>query len=152
MPLNLAIAPSLRRNGWCEFSARLLSQRPHTSLDAYIFHCCRVGAQTVGHNGLRPAVALHRALQERQGCLAIPAFRGKHLQHLAFVINSPPEIVRLAIDPNEHLVQVPTPARIRLVLNAPLADRRGEHRTEPVPPEPYRFVADTDPPLEQQIF
>ena len=26
--LNLAIAPSRRRNGWCEFSARLLSQRP----------------------------------------------------------------------------------------------------------------------------
>ncbi len=26
--LNFAIAPSRRRNGWCEFSARLLSQRP----------------------------------------------------------------------------------------------------------------------------
>ena len=30
MSLNLDIAPSLRRNGWCEFSARLFSQRPHT--------------------------------------------------------------------------------------------------------------------------
>ena len=27
---NRAIAPSRRRNGWCEFSARLLSQRPHS--------------------------------------------------------------------------------------------------------------------------
>ena len=26
--LKLASAPSRRRNGWCEFSARLLSQRP----------------------------------------------------------------------------------------------------------------------------
>ena len=26
--LNRAIAPSRLRNGWCEFSARLLSQRP----------------------------------------------------------------------------------------------------------------------------
>jgi hypothetical protein len=34
----------------------------------------------------------------------------------------------------------------------PLADRRGEHRTEPIPPEPRRFVADIDPALEQQIF
>jgi hypothetical protein len=38
------------------------------------------------------------------------------------------------------------------MVNAPLADLRGEHRTEPVPPEPHRFVADVDPPLEQQIF
>ena len=29
MSLNFAIAPSRRRAGWCEFSARLLSQRPH---------------------------------------------------------------------------------------------------------------------------
>jgi hypothetical protein len=28
MSLNLAIAPSLLRNGWWEFSARLLRQRP----------------------------------------------------------------------------------------------------------------------------
>ena len=38
------------------------------------------------------------------------------------------------------------------MVNAPLADRRGEHRTEPVPPEPHRFVADIDPAFEQQIF
>jgi hypothetical protein len=38
------------------------------------------------------------------------------------------------------------------MMNAPLPDLRGEHRTEPVPPEPYRFVADIDASLEQQIF
>ena len=38
------------------------------------------------------------------------------------------------------------------MVNAPLADRRGEHRTEPVPPEPHRFVADIDAAFEQQIF
>jgi len=27
---NFDIAPSRRLNGWCEFSARLLSQRPHS--------------------------------------------------------------------------------------------------------------------------
>jgi hypothetical protein len=47
---------------------------------------------------------------------------------------------------------MPTPAGIRLVLNASLADRRGEHRTEAVPPQPHGFVADIDPALEQQIF
>jgi hypothetical protein len=29
MSLNFAIVPSLRLNGWCEFSARLLRHRPH---------------------------------------------------------------------------------------------------------------------------
>src|SRR5262245_45708165 len=77
---------------------------------------------------------------------------GKHLEYLALVINSPPEIVRLAIDPDKHFVQVPTPAGIRLVLNPLLADRRGERRTEPVPPEPHRLVTDIDPTFEQQIL
>ena len=32
------------------------------------------------------------------------------------------------------------------------ADLRGEHRAEPVPPEPYRLVADIDTALEQQVL
>ena len=36
--------------------------------------------------------------------------------------------------------------------NAPLPDLRGEHRTEPVPPEPHRLVTDVDAALEQQIL
>ena len=45
------------------------------------------------------------------------------------------------------------PVRLRgSVLNPPLADRRGEHRTEPVPPEPHRLVTDIDPTFEQQIL
>jgi hypothetical protein len=37
-------------------------------------------------------------------------------------------------------------------VNESLADRCGEQRTEPIPPEPHRFVAYIDPALEQQIF
>jgi hypothetical protein len=54
---------------------------------------------------------LHRTLQELQGGLAIPALAGENLEYLAFVINRPPQVVRLAIDPHEHLIQVPTPLR-----------------------------------------
>ena len=36
--------------------------------------------------------------------------------------------------------------------NAPFPDLRGEHRAEPVPPEPYRLVADIDTALEQQVL
>ena len=39
-----------------------------------------------------------------------------------------------------------------MVLNAPFPDLRGEHRAEPVPPEPHRLVADIDTALEQQVL
>ena len=60
--------------------------------------------------------------------------------------------MRLAIDLHEHLVQVPATVRIPTVMNPPLPDLRGKHRTEPVPPEPYRLVADIDTALEQQVL
>jgi len=60
--------------------------------------------------------------------------------------------MRLSIDPDEHLVQVPTPARIRSMMKAPLPYLRGKHRTETVPPEPHRLVADVNAPLGEQIL
>ena len=38
------------------------------------------------------------------------------------------------------------------MVDAPLPDLRGEHRAEPVSPETYRFRADIDTAIEQQIF
>ena len=58
----------------------------------------------------------------------------------------------LAVDTRENLVQMPAPARIRMVLNAPFPDLRGAHRAEPVSPEPHRLVADIDTALEQQVL
>ncbi len=68
------------------------------------------------------------------------------------MIDGPPQVMRLAIDANKNLVQVPTPVRIVAPLNTTHSDLGGEHRTEPVPPETYRLVADIDATLEQQIF
>ena len=39
-----------------------------------------------------------------------------------------------------------------MALNAPFSDLGGKHRTETVPPEPHRLVADIDATLEQQIL
>ncbi len=78
--------------------------------------------------------------------------RRENLKHLVFVIHRTPEVMCLAIDPDEHLVQVPTPWRKRPKMNASVPDRSREHGTEPVPPEPYRLVADIDAALEQEIF
>jgi hypothetical protein len=38
------------------------------------------------------------------------------------------------------------------MMNASFSDLAGEYRTEPVPPEPNRLVADIDAPLEQEIL
>ena len=58
----------------------------------------------------------------------------------------------LAVDTHENLVQMPAPASIRMVLNAPFSDLRRKHRAKTVPPEPYRLVADIDTALEQQVL
>ena len=52
--------------------------------------------------------------------------------------------MRLSIDPDEYLVQVPAPLRKRPMIEASLPDRGCKHRTEPVPPVPNRLVADVD--------
>jgi len=122
---------------------------PH---DLHHLHRSTIGAKPVHHDDSWPALALHRPLQELKGGLAIPPLRGEHLEHLTFVINGAPQVVHLAVDPDEDLVQMPAPARIRSMIDPALSDFRGEHRTEPVPPKPHRFVADIDPALEQQIF
>ncbi len=95
----------------------------------------------------------HRTLQEPERRHAIPALRGKDLEDLTFVIHGAPKVVCRAVDPDEHLVQMPSPSRIAsMLLNSPLPDLRGEHRTEPVPPEPHGLMADVDATLEQQIL
>ncbi len=68
------------------------------------------------------------------------------------MINGPPQVVRFAVDPDEHLIQVLTPLGKRPMMNPSFPDLRGKHRTEPVPPEPDRLVADIDATFEQQIF
>ncbi|SLN33258.1 hypothetical protein RUM8411_01419 [Ruegeria meonggei] len=74
-------------------------------------------------------------------------------QHLAFVINSPPKIMPLAIHLQEYLIHVPLPfgERAQLLDTLP-SDLSGKQRAEPVPPIADGFVADIDPAFMQQIF
>ena len=115
-------------------------------------HCHAVRPEPVRHDGPWPAVAFHCSFEKLQRCPAIPVFCGKDLKHLTLVINSPPQILGRSVDPDKHLIQVPSPLRIGPMMNAPLPDLRSELRTESVPPETHGFVADIDAPLEQQIF
>jgi hypothetical protein len=47
---------------------------------------------------------------------------------------------------------MPAPLRITPVSDTPLPDLGSKHRTEPVPPEPHRLMADIDAALEKQIL
>ncbi len=39
-----------------------------------------------------------------------------------------------------------------MMMNSTPSDLGGKQRAEPVPPEPYRLVADIDTALEQQVL
>jgi hypothetical protein len=80
---------------------------------AHLAQSRAVRAQTIRDDRLRRSMPPHRFLQEFQRRLAISALRHKGFQHLAFVIDRAPEVVRLAVDLHEHLVEVPPPLRRR---------------------------------------
>jgi len=69
------------------------------------------------------------------------------------VVNGPPQVVDFAVDPHENLIQMPPPLRQAPYRRNPLlSDFRCKHRSEPVPPGTYCFVADIDPSLLEQVF
>ena len=74
-------------------------------------YCRSVRPKPVGYDRSRSAVTLHCALQEFQRSPAIPGLRRENLKRLVFVIHGTPEILHLAIDPDENLVEVPAPLR-----------------------------------------
>ena len=57
-------------------------------------------------------MALHRSFYKLQGRPAIPAFCGENFEPFTFVIDSASEVRRRPVDPDEYLVQVPSPLRI----------------------------------------
>jgi hypothetical protein len=72
---------------------------------------------------------------------------------IAFVVNSSPKVVRLAIDLHENLAQVQLPVRIGSHPAYPVSpDLRRKHRAKSVPPKPDSFMADLDATLVQQIL
>jgi len=69
------------------------------------------------------------------------------------VIDSAPEIVLLAVDFDEDLIEMPSPLlALSQGLRALLPDLGCEHRAEPVPPMAHAFMADVDPTFVEQVF
>ncbi len=59
----------------------------------------------------------------------------------------------LAVDPDENLVEVPTPVReCPHPIDLLTAGLGSKHWPEPVPPEPHGLVADVDATLGQEVL
>ncbi len=69
------------------------------------------------------------------------------------MINSPPKVMRLAVDFHKDLIQMPLPVGVRAHPVGSISPDLGcKHRAKSVPPEPNRFVTDFDATLVQQIL
>jgi len=68
------------------------------------------------------------------------------------MIDGPPGIGPPAVDLHEDLIQVPAPVARPQPRNPAFSDFRGKHRAESIPPEPHRFVENSDPAFVQQIL
>jgi len=94
-----------------------------------------------------------RLLEEPQGRRFVPLLGDVAFQDLALMIDSTPQIVRLAIDLYEDLINVPAPVREAFHSAYPLAlDIRCEHRPKPVPPQSHRLMTNVDATFEEQVF
>ena len=81
-------------------------------------------------------------------CRSIPSILNQDVEHDTMLVDRPPEIVQLAIDPYEHFVQVPDTARPRTAS----AQSLGELHTEFPAPPADALVGDAHTALGQDEF
>ena len=73
------------------------------------FHRRAVGPKPVCHNHFRAAKSFHRFAQKPQSSLAISLLGDENFKDFSFVIDRPPEVINLAVDAYENLIQMPAP-------------------------------------------
>ena len=126
------------------FVARLISNH---------LHCRSIGGTFVLYDNMRFTVSLHYFLEEFQRRSLVTLLRHIRFKDFALVIHRAPEVVALASDFDEYLVQVPSPLRASPHRFRPaLADLMGEVSTEAVDPKPDAFVADINAALVEKVF
>ncbi len=97
-------------------------------------------------------MALHGFFDEFQRRSLVPGLGHKGFEDLALMVDGAPEVLLLAIDSDEQLVEMPPPMRVGAhLLDPPPADLTGEHRAKAVPPETDWLLADVDAAYMQQI-
>ena len=105
--------------------------------------------QFVGDEGIRDeALFLEQFAHQLQGGLLVSAGLNQDIQHLAFAINSAPQIHALAIDGDKHLVEMPTPIRA----GTRFPQSSGIVQTELHRPAPHALIGNVYATLGQHIF
>jgi hypothetical protein len=112
-------------------------------------HSCRVTSEFVGNDTKWFfSLAAQQSSKESFCGALITARLNQDVDHVAVLVHGTPEILLLAIDPNEDFVQVPNISEAALT---PL-QFSGIVRTELLTPESNRFIRDDDSAFGQKIL
>src|SRR3984885_12601126 len=101
--------------------------------------CHAVASQLVGHD-------LQQAPEEALGGFGISALLNEDVEHNAVLIHAAPKIVLHALDPDEHLVQMP-------LVRGPwpsAAQAAGKAPAELLAPEPNSLIGDDNATFSQE--
>lgn len=129
-----------------------MSLRP-ISLHRRFLDPSTIASEPNRHDGLVPAMSLHRFLQEFQCCLLIACLGDDAFQHLTLVIDGAPKVVGHPIDLDENFIQVPLLVSASAHRFHTFAPNLGDlHQPKPVPPVPHGLMASLDAAFVQQIF
>src|SRR5271169_2929743 len=108
-----------------------------------------VRAQLVGRHRLRREALLAEQLaHELDGCAFVPSAPNKDFENLAFMIDRAPQVLMLAGDPDDHLVEMPAIAWPR---TAPPQSARN-NRPEFQHPAAHRLVRDIESALGEKLL
>ena len=111
-----------------------------------------VGPETHGDDHFALAALTHCFLEEFQRGFLVTAPAGIAFRQLAFVIHRPPELVSLAADLHENLVEMAAPVARPHALHKSFPHLSSKHRPEQMPPEAHGLGVDADAILMKQIL
>ena len=108
-----------------------------------------VAAQLVGDENARHILqTLRQTPEETLCCPRVAAALHQDIEYDPVLVNGAPQEVQLALDPNEHFIEVPLVTRP----GSPLPHLVGEARTELQTPLPDALARDDHTALAQQQF
>lgn len=108
-----------------------------------------VRPQPIGHDTLRmDARILQQLAHKSQRSPLVSALLHQHVENLAFIVNSAPEIQMFPANANHHLVQMPARRWFRPCAPKPFRDANAKLER----PAAHRLVTDVDAALGKQIL
>lgn len=111
--------------------------------------CDTVASQLVRHETERSSsLTLQELAKESSRRTPVPAGLDEDIDHIAILIHSPPEILALTIDTDEHFVQEPGVAETTLT-TFQSAGVLGSKLDRPLP---NRFISHVHAALSEQVF